>query len=296
MSERASLPEGARCAVHPGTEARFTCTRCGSFGCVACLFGGEPPPGVMRHEVCRACAKHGLEEPVPWERRKELGIWRAFLDTTRLASRQPTRFFKTPAIEKGPAGAIFYALAAYAVGQLALMVLMGALMIVGGGVAGIVTEEPLLAGVLAGYGCMFAGLSPFFVAQGAAQALVGMLVAAGAAHGTLALLKKTGAKLEDTLRAVGYAYAPMVWIWIPGCGFYIAYFWMLAVELKAIRETHRTGNDSAALAVFGYRVLLLLFLIAVYAAFFAFVVLYMPGPRPGGGAWPPTPSSPPFGE
>jgi hypothetical protein len=295
LSERASLPEGARCAVHPATNARFTCVRCGSFGCVACLFGGEPPSGALRHEVCRECSKEGLDEPVPWERRRELGVWRAFVDTTRLASRQPTRFFRTPAIERGAGGAIFYALAAYASGQIAAMVLIGVAIVVGGGVAAAVAEEPLFAGVLGAYGCVLVGLTPFAVAQGVAQALFAMVFAAGASHGTLLLLKKTGARFEDTLRAIGYAYAPMVWVWIPGCGFWIAYIWMLVVELKAIRETHRTGNDSAALAVLGYRALLILLVIGLYAAVFVLVLLFAPGPRPGGGGWQP-PALPPFGE
>jgi hypothetical protein len=31
------MPEAqALCARHPGTEATFTCTRCGSFGCAQC--------------------------------------------------------------------------------------------------------------------------------------------------------------------------------------------------------------------------------------------------------------------
>ncbi|MDQ3037169.1 MAG: YIP1 family protein [Myxococcota bacterium] len=273
MSEPSLAEQGARCAVHPAQEARFTCARCGTFGCVDCLFGGAPPPGVARHQVCRACAKDGLDEPVPWERRKELGLWRAFVDTTRLASRSPTRFFRTPAIERGATGAILYAMAAYAAGQIVLLISMGLLMMLGGGIAAIAVEEPVLAGLVGAYGCAIIGLSPFIVGQGAVQAVIGLVIATGGAHGTLALLKRRGGKLEDTLRAIGYSFAPMVWIWIPVCGFYIAYIWALVVEFKAVRETHRIGSDTAALAVFGYRALLVLMIIGLYAAVLALAVL-----------------------
>lgn len=281
-SSAAAAHEGARCGVHPSVDARFTCERCGTFGCAECRFGGEPPPGSPpRHAICRACAEGGLDEPIPWERRKELGFWRSFVDTTKLATTQPTRFFRTPAIEKGPAGSIFYGLAAHALGQLVLMVSMGLLMAAGGVVAGIATEEPALAGILGVYGCMFTGFSPFFVAQGAVQSLMAVIIGAGASHGTLLLMKRAKGKFEVTLRAVSYAYAPYVWMWIPACGGMIAWVWMLVVEFKAIRETHQAGSDGAAAAVLGYRLIFLLLIIGLYLAVGALMFLYMPGPRPG---------------
>lgn len=277
---RISLPEGAHCALHAAEVARFACERCGTFGCVACRFGGQPPDGVVRLEVCRACAADGLAEPIPWERRRELGWWRAFADTTKLVCTSPERFFRTPSIERGATGGLFYGVAAYAVGQLLLMLVMGAMMVLGGAVAGAITEEPVIAGVLAGYGCFFAGLSPLILAQAPVQALLAIVIAAGAEHGTLMLMKRTRAKFEDTLRVVGYAYAPHVWIFVPVCGGLVSWFWMLWCELKAIRELHRCGTDGAVLAVGGFRVLALLGVIALYAAIIAIAFLYAPAPRP----------------
>lgn len=291
MSERASLPEGARCGVHPEVDARFTCARCGTFGCAGCRFGGEPPEGVTnRVAVCRACAEGGLDEPVPWERRKELGLWRAFRETVRAASREPRRFHRTPSIEKGPAGALMFGLAAFGAGNLGLLLTIVLMIMLGGGAAGVALREPVVAAVGVGYGCLVIGMIPLSIGQVVLQALIGILVATAGAHGTLALSKKTGARFEDTLRAVSYAYAPYVWTyWIPGCGVYVAYFWALAVEWIGVRETHRIGNDATALAVLGYRLLFLLLLLGIYAALIALFFVYAPGPRPGGGGWPPTP-------
>ena len=277
---RISLPEGARCGLHAAETARFACERCGTFGCGACLFGGEPPPGVMRVQVCRACASEGLSEPIPWERRKELGWWRAFVDTTRLVCLSPERFFRTPSIERGAAGGLFYGVAAYAVGQVLLMVLTGVMIMLGGAVAGAVTEEPVIAGVLAGYGCFFVGMSPLILAQAPVQAMLGIVVAGAAEHGTLVLMKRSKVKFEDTLRVVGYAYAPHVWVFVPVCGGLIAWFWMLWCELKAIRETHRCGTDGALLAVGAFRVLLMLLVLGAYGALIALAFVYAPAPPP----------------
>ncbi|UJR84264.1 YIP1 family protein [Sandaracinus amylolyticus] len=274
--------EGAHCGVHEARDARFTCERCGTFGCAECRFGGEPPENAPpRFAICVACAKDGFAEPIPWERRKELGIRHAFIETTKLATREPTRFFRTPAIEKGPTGALFYGLGAYALGQITLLLSMGLLMAAGGAVAGIATEEPMVAGVLGAYGCAIAGFSPFFVAQGIAQTLLAVIIAAGASHGTLVVMKRAKGKFESTLRAVAYSYAPYVWLGLPVCGGLIAYVWMIAIEFRAIRETHQCGSDGAALAVFGYRMLLVLLFIGLYAAIGVLMFLYMPGPRPG---------------
>lgn len=268
---------GGLCAVHPDEAAAFTCDRCGSFGCGACRFGGMPAPGVERAAFCVACARDGLDEPIPWERRAELGWWRAFVETTRLASMHPTRFFRTPTLERGAMGGLLYGVAANCVGQFALFVVLGVSLMLGGAVAG-AAVDPLLGTLLAGYGCFLVGLTPLFVVQAPIQAVFGILVATAGSHGTLALGGRTSARFEDTLRAMGYATAPHVWVWLPACGVPLTYAWMLAVEYQAIRGTHRVSGDAAAVAIFGYRAVLLLGVLAIYAAFFLLVVLYAPTP------------------
>ena len=136
---------------------------------------------------------------------------------------------------------------------------LGLLMMLGGGATALFvpdqTGETLGAG-LGIYGCFFAGMSPLALLFGPASALMGLVVSAGAAHGVLALFKKTRGGFDDTLRAVCYANSPYVWYWIPLLGGFIAWFWMVGLEVIALRETHRCGSDWAAIAAIGYRVVL----------------------------------------
>jgi hypothetical protein len=251
--------------VHAAAEATFLCRRCGSFGCEACLF--SPVEG---REVCDACAAQGLGEAIPWERRKTLGTWKAFWATVRLASRSPRAFFRTPTTQASVLPALIHGVASFTVGLFSSYVLAGLLVMLGGGVAAVAVPEdqggPVLGGLLGMYGCVITGMSPIALLFGPANALMGLVVAAAASHGVLSLLGKTGASFEDTLRAVAYANAPYVWSWVPLLGGF-TWFWMVGLEVVALRETHRCGSDAAALAAIGYRVALVLALVLGYAAF-----------------------------
>lgn len=249
--------------MHPDLDASFVCTRCGTFGCPACVFSA-----VDEREVCQACAQKGLGEPIPWERRKELGNWRAFWTTVRLCSRSPTAFFRTPTTQASSLGAVAHGILSHTLGLLLTYLVSGVLMMVSGGAVALIgqSETSSLVGIFLGaYGCVFAGMSPLALLVGPANALFGLIVAAAASHGTLALLKKTGAGFEDTLRVLSYANAPGVWVFIPVLG-PLTYFWMIGVEVIALRETHRCSTDAAVLAAVAYRVLLFLVLVGLYAA------------------------------
>lgn len=274
MSESAAgieeeLPAGASCAVHEGASASFLCTRCGSFGCEACEF-----TRLAKREVCVACAQKGLGEPIPWERRKELGTWRSFWQTVRLASRSPTRFFRTPTTQPSVMSAVAHGVAASTFGLLMSYIAAGVLVMIGGGVVALAVKDegPMIGAVLGAYGCFIAGMSPLALLFGPANALLGLVVAAAASHGTLALFKKTRGSFEDTLRAVSYANAPFVWSWVPVAGGF-AYFWSVGLEVVALRETHRCGTDWAVAAAVGYRVALFLALVLGYVALFGGMLL-----------------------
>lgn len=79
--------------MHSEQAASFTCTACEKHGCDACAFW---PTAVDMH--CKYCARNGLVEPVPWERRKNLGMFRAAVRTSKLVILSPSRFFCTPSI------------------------------------------------------------------------------------------------------------------------------------------------------------------------------------------------------
>lgn len=274
-----AVPAGAKCAVHAEADATFGCVRCGSFGCEACCFSDVD--GVA---TCRDCADLGLGRPVPWEQRKEIGRVRAFWQTAMLASRSPTRFFRTPSTVPGAMGAVLHAVLASTIGLMVSYLMAGFLVLLGGGATAAFLPGPdaaPLGTIMAGYGCFIMGLTPMALLAGPANALLGVGYAAAAAHATLALGGKATAKFEDTLRAVSYANAPYLWQWVPLAGM-VSFFWMIGVELIAIRETHRCGSDWAALAVIAHRVVFAIVVTVIYALITVGSIAMLPNlPAPG---------------
>jgi hypothetical protein len=264
-----ALPEGTRCAAHR-EDAVFVCARCGSFGCAACRFSA-----VAGREICAACAGGGLEEPIPWERRAELGKWTAFWRTTKLAVLSPVRFFKTPTTSPSGMAAVAHGVGTYTVGMMLSYALSGLTLLLGGGVLALVGEDTglqELGGVLGVYGCAIVGMSPLALLFGPANALMGLVFGTACAHGTLALFGKARGSFEDSLRAMSYSNAPRVLFFVPVLGI-LAWGWMLRLEVVGLRETHGCGTDWAAAATFGYRVALVLVTVLAYAAIFGFAYL-----------------------
>lgn len=69
----------ASCANHPDRPAEALCSRCGDFVCGQCHRLG--PTGDI---FCTRCAENvTIREPLPWERRHELGVVEAYLQTMR---------------------------------------------------------------------------------------------------------------------------------------------------------------------------------------------------------------------
>ena len=252
---------GATCALHEPEAASFVCARCGTFGCAACLFSS-----VREVSTCQTCADLGLGEPVPWERRKAIGNWRSFWATVRLASREPTRFFRTPTTHDSVIAAVVHGVLASTWGLLFTYVAMGVLLMLGGGATALVLEGPAaqpLGALVGGYGCALAGMSPIALLFGPANALMAIVIAAAAAHGSLALQNKATASFEQTLRVVSYSNAPYVWAWVPLAGSF-SWAWAVAVEVIGLRETHKCGTDAAAIAAVVYRVVFLVCIVGAY--------------------------------
>lgn len=272
------LPPGATCAVHEIT-ATFVCTRCGTFGCAACVFSP-----VRRSEVCRACAAGGLEEAIPWERWRELGAFKALLATARLVLRSPTAFFRTPTTTDSVFSAVVYGGLTFTLGLLLSYLVAGLLVMLGGGAAALLMHDQggeTIGGLLGMYGCFIAGMSPLALLAGPANAVIGLVVSAGASHGFLALFKKTRGGFEDTLRVMSYANSPYLLAWVPVLGS-AGWFWMVGLEVIGLRETHKCGTDWAMGAALVYRGVLLLSVIGVYALFVGGFFLLLQQGRGGG--------------
>ncbi|MFW6049789.1 MAG: hypothetical protein ACODAU_01375 [Myxococcota bacterium] len=259
------LPAGTPCAVHAAAEAVFVCARCGSFGCAACL--ATPAPG---GGVCHGCAARGLEGGVPWERWRQVGLLRAWWDTTRYALRSPTRLFRSPPHANGTVASLGYGLVSYTVGQLGYALFLALLMVGMGGLSAAAIEGAERDFLLGYFGCMGAAVVPLMLVFAPFQGLIGALFAAVGAHAALALTRAPRAGFEQSLRAVSYANAAYVAYAVPCLGPLIALVWVPVLEAIGLREVHGVSTGRAAFAAVGWRVALLLVIAAGYALFFAF--------------------------
>jgi hypothetical protein len=253
--------QGALCGVHPEVVARFVCVRCGTFGCASCAFSTVPS-----REVCAACAAKGMGEPIPWERRRELGNWRAYWRTTRAVLQTPTAFFRTPTTQPSVVAAVVHGVLSSTIGAVLTNLVTGLLLGLGGGAVALLgsgNDANVIGAVLGGYGCLLAGMSPLALVAAPMNALIAILIAAAGSHGLLVLFKKARGSFEDSLRALSYADAPYAWSWVPLLGAF-TYFWTIGMDVVALRETHRCGTDWAVAAALVYRVLLLGIVLGFY--------------------------------
>ncbi|MEM9190279.1 MAG: hypothetical protein AAGF12_13935 [Myxococcota bacterium] len=263
---------GAACAIHPDREAVFTCARCGTFGCSECAFAT-----VRNRTTCRACAASGLPEPIPWEHRKSLGYWKAFVATCGVAARQPTRFFRTPAGEDGLWGPVSFGMASYTFGQLLFLIILCLGLVASGIGFGVAADNPsdgaILAGVSIGYAVVLVGTS---AVQMPMYALLGIFAGGGLSHLTLKLMKKATASFEETARVVSYANAAYFYYWIPCVGPLFSLVWVVRLETIALRELHGCGTDRALVAALGYRILLFVLVVGVYVGLIALIIRTSP--------------------
>ncbi len=261
------LPEGACCAWHPQARATFVCGRCGNYGCPHCVYG-EQEEG---RTVCTTC---GPREAIPWERRRELGWWKAFWQTTKQASRTPTAFFRAQQLEAGSVAPIGYGALAYTVGQLFWGIQITVLLSVGMAIALAVAPSGnsggpsgaalgligLAVGLL--YGVFIMAMTLF---QAPVAALFGIMLSGGLTHLSLYLMKRTTAGFESTLRAMSYANAAHVYLGIPIVGPFVAMVWVPVVEIIGVRETHKCGTGAATFAVLAYRFVIIGGILSMYA-------------------------------
>jgi hypothetical protein len=268
---RPLVPDGARCEEHASDPALFRCAVCATYRCEACLWGKRGA-----REICRACAKDGLPQPIAWERRGEIGVVRGYLETVREVLVSPVRFFRTPALEDDAVGGFEHGLVSFGVGQIAVVLQAATTLLVFGGAFAIGTHAPPVIAVFGGYGCFLLALVPTMMVHVPVTTLVSVGIAAVAMHGTLMLLGAARAPFyAGTVRATSYAFATHALFVVPVAGPLIAVFWTVLIEAIGIREVHRCGSGIALIAALGFRLLFVGSVIAIYAMLGAAVLASM---------------------
>jgi hypothetical protein len=214
------------CTGHPGVPGKAACQSCSRWACAVCAT--ELGAGTY----CPVCA--GAQ--IPWERRSQLGFWRAYWGTLGPALFDSDRFFVRLRSSASLRGPISYALVSQYVGVSTLTVIYGAAALEGR-VPDLPRTTPatLLSAVL----LLFLLSGPVGVFS---QALLAL-----ATHGLLRFLGAARGDLRITLRAVLYGGgATALNVTLIGTLLLIPQVWALLGTISAVKQAHQTTFWRAA--------------------------------------------------
>lgn len=243
----------ALCAVHPEVKATGACSRCGTFGCGACLSSRGTD------WLCAQCLSRVAR--LPWDDRETLGLWRAWWRTSVLMISSPGQALSTAEPDAPLGSSMVFALLSTVVGfaptMLTYAVVLVPVMALGGRkeALGGLWVVPLITVV---YAVLLVGLQ-----------LGSLLFFAGLDHLGLMLLGARPKSYSVTVRASALSMGPYLLGLLPLCSFYVFPLWSVVLRIIANMHLHRTTAGKATAAVLVPVFLLCGGLLAFYAAVFA---------------------------
>lgn len=189
----------------------------------------------------------GAREGTPWERRAEIGIASALIETTQRVLTAPAAFFRAMPVTGGIGSPLVYALiigyagiVISAIYDFVLESVMGSSFARLGGSEAMAGVMPYMAGAL-GLGMKLI-MGPFLLG-------VGLFVASGIVHLGLMALGGAARGFEATFRVVCYSEAAALLNIVPVCGGLIAPVIMIVLMIIGVSEAHGTTRGRAAAAV-----------------------------------------------
>lgn len=192
--------------------------------------GGSPPAG-----------RRSTRQGTPWDRRGELGLATALIDTTKQALSNPAGLYRAMALKGGLPGPLLYGMT---LGACAVFVSTFYGLILGlivGGPRGFMSSlwfAPMSLGT-----ALRLVLAPVLVA-------IALFIWSAIVHLVLVLFGKAREEFEATFRVACYAQAAAVLAAVPFCG--LPLLWLLgatALMAVGIAETHQISPGTTALAV-----------------------------------------------
>jgi len=199
--------------------------------------GGIPPPNANSDaESIVPVAPNGLA----WDRRQELGLFPAFIETLKLVLLNPTTAFSAMKTEGGLSEPLIYAVIGASVGfivNLLFSLLMSSF--------GFMGNRNALAGILsAGVGAVvLVVFVPVLIA-------LGLFIGSAILHLCLMLVGGARRPFETTFRVVcfgaGSAYPLMM---LPICGGVISGVWCIVVQCVGLTRAHQITTGRALLAI-----------------------------------------------
>jgi len=180
------------------------------------------------------------ESGLPWERRHELGFFKAFVDTASVLLMKPSEAFVMMKREGGMTDPLLFALIGGSAGTIAstlFQIGLASVPGVGGGSNNVVA--------LFGWGVViaFLFLTPLLM-------VAGMFIGSGILHLCLMLFGGANKPFETTFRVVCFSCgAAYLFSIIPFCGGYITPIYNIVLQCIGISRAHETTMGKAVLAV-----------------------------------------------
>jgi len=215
--------------------------------------GGYPPPGGYAPPGGGYPPPPGSPPPprgqTPWERRQEIGLLNALVETTKLVLSRPTEFFRAMPITGGVGEPLLYAVIVGYVGLFASTVYN----IVFRSVLGASLSQigmapdmeralaPLLRGGMVGV-IVNLVFGPVFIA-------IGLFIGAGILHLILLVLASGGRGFEATFRVAAYTEAAALFNVVPLCGGLIGAVFAIVLLVIGLSEAHGITRGKAAAVV-----------------------------------------------
>jgi hypothetical protein len=244
----------ARC---PSCRNTFSTARTGRQDCPICgqpLVVPEQPPAAPAVPPGPA---DGEPAGTPWERRKELGLVSAWLQTIQQALLEPGKLFSSARLDQGRAQlgfAVFTASVFSILGQLLEHLLLSGQREQMRRLVASISDNPNLSPLLkwmissqnqatsTGMVVVIALFAPLF-------SVVLLYLNAALTHGFALALGQAKRGFPATFAACAYSCAPLVLLAVPACGSIVALIWLVVLTGIGMKETHRISTGGAAASV-----------------------------------------------
>jgi hypothetical protein len=240
--QREKIPAGVRWANCPRCKNRFE------------LFPANPAAESDRGMEEAVPQKQGpLRIAPPWERRPELGLWRAVYETTKAVLFHPRDLFDTMDFQSGLREPFAFGLLTGALGT--MVSLFWQFLVMSGSITSMTR----------GYLDQFGVALVFTGALVTSLLLVIVMLFATSLifHGCLLLVRGGKKGFEATFRVVAYSQATQMLAFIPFLGGLAGLVWQLMVQMIGLKEIHGVSYGRIILAFSIPLVLLLLILVVV---------------------------------
>ena len=206
-----------------------------------------PPPAAVTSTISPAGAGSTLETPgprsgLPWDQRREKGLFNAFIETLQMLLGRPTDAFTAMKREGGLSEPLLYALIGGSFGLIIYLIYSFVFQSLGIFAS---RNNPLLHLVGMGIGwVLLLVFAPLLIA-------IGVFINAAILHVCLMLVGGARQSFETTFRVVcfsGGSVAPLMVV--PLCGAFIVGIWGIVLRCIGLARAHETDTGRAVLAVF----------------------------------------------